>query len=412
MNFVFSLRTIMHLGIEFGQEHLDVEVGEANLVGVHRQPEAPPLADRKAAVAAALERPLGFPALHRALTPDDHVTVVVDEQVPHLAEVLTPVLEHITMAGVAPEAVTLLCAPPASAQVWVDDLPDEFQEVRLEVHDPAERRKLSYLATTQRGRRIYLNRTAVDADQLVVLARRGYDPLMGYSCSEATLYPALSDAATREELASHLSMAAPDEKSWPVRREAAEVAWLLGAPFMLQVIEGAGEEIVHVLGGQADTGEEGQRLLNARWRVEVDRPADTVLATMTGDPARHSFAELAKALTAASRVVKPDGRIVLVTEANSVLGAGADLVRGADEPARALDLVRQHKGDDVAAAFQWAHAAQQARLYLLSGLPADAVEELFAVPLEDAGQVQRLLAGNGSYLVLPDAHKTLALLRG
>jgi nickel-dependent lactate racemase len=401
----------MHLGIEFGQEHLELEVRESNLVGAHRQPEAPPLPDRPAAVAAALERPLGFPSLKRALTPDDNVTVVVDEELQHLGELLTPLLEHIAAAGVAPEAVTILCAPPAAAQGWVDDLPDEFQEVRIEVHDPAERRKLSYLATTQRGRRIYLNRTAVDADQLVVLARRGYDPLLGYSGSEGAIYPALSDTATRQEWASHLSMAAADEKSWPVRREAGEVAWLLGAPFMLQVIEGAGEEIVHVLGGLADSGEEGQRLLNARWRVEVDRPADTVLATLTGDPSRHIFADLARALSAAARVVRPGGRIVLVTEANPPLGKGADTLRQTDDPARALDLIRQHHPDDMAAAFQWANAARQGSLYLLSGLPADTVEELFATPLDHAGEVQRLLAGNGSYLVLPDAHKTLAVVR-
>lgn len=400
----------MQVGIDFGQEHLNLDVREGSLVGVQRQPAAPAIADRKGAVRAALERPLGFPSLKRALTPDDHVTIVVDEQLSHLAEVLTPILEHITEAGVVPEAITLLCAPPASAQEWLDDLPDEFQEVRVEVHDPAERRKLSYLATTQRGRRIYLNRTAVDADQLVVLSRRGYDPLLGYSGSEGALYPALSDAATREELASHLSMAAPDEKTWPVRREAAEVAWLLGAPFMVQVIEGAGEDIIHVLGGLADTAEEGQRLLNARWRVAVDRPADTVLATLSGDPARHHFADLARAANAASRVVKPGGKIVLVTEANPALGPGAALLRQAEDPARALDLVRQHKPGDLTAVFHWAHAAQQAGIYLLSGLPADTVEELFAVPLEHAGQVQRLLAGGGSYLLLPDAHKTLAVL--
>ena len=42
---------------------------------------------------------------------------------------------------------------------------------RFQVHDPADRKKLSYLATTRQGRRIYLNRSAVDADQLIVLSR-------------------------------------------------------------------------------------------------------------------------------------------------------------------------------------------------------------------------------------------------
>src|SRR5262249_40488326 len=253
---------------------LDMEVSDNRVIEAHQLPPAPPLGDVAGAVRAALETPLGFPALRRALTPDDHVTIVVDEHLPHLPELLTPILEHIGQGGVTPDAVTLLCAPPASSQAWLDDLPEAFQEVRVEVHDPSDRRKLSYLATTGKGRRIYVNRTVVDADQVIVLSGRGYDPLLGYSGAAGALYPALSDAHTRQELTGQLSMAAPDTRSWPVLKEATEVAWLLGAPFMVQVIEGAGEDIAHVLGGLADTGEEGERLLNARWQVEVDRPAD------------------------------------------------------------------------------------------------------------------------------------------
>ena len=54
--------------------------------------------------------------------------------------------------------------------VRIDELPDEFQDVRTEIHDPGKREALAYLATTRRGRRIYLNRTVVDADQSIVVA--------------------------------------------------------------------------------------------------------------------------------------------------------------------------------------------------------------------------------------------------
>jgi hypothetical protein len=46
---------------------------------------------------------------------------------------------------------------------------------------------------------------------------------------------------------------------------------------------------------------------------------------------------------------------------------------------------------------------------LLSGLPAEAVEALFTTPMQHARQVQRLLDAGGSCLVLPDAHKLLAV---
>jgi len=402
----------MHLAIDYGRAQLQLDVPDARLATLSRPAPVAPVSDPAAAVRQALEHPFDFPALRRALTPDDHVAIVVDEHLPRLAELLTPILEHIAAARVTPEAITLLCPPPSGTQDWVNDLPDEFQDVRIEVHDPTDRRKLSYLATTKHGRRLYLNRTAVDADQLVVLTKRSYDPLLGYAGAEGAIYPALSDTATRQEAASKMSLAPPGGTAWPLRQEAAEVAWLLGAPFLVQVIEGAGEEIAHVVGGSLGSSTEGQRLLDARWRATVAGPVGTVVAGVSGDPARHGFTDLAQALASAARVVRDNGRIILLTEATPQLGAAAELLRQAETPAQALEWLRQQKPADMAAACQWASAAQKAHIYLLSGLDDETAEELFTTPLDHAGQTQRLLAADGAFLFLADAHKALAVAAG
>jgi nickel-dependent lactate racemase len=398
----------MRIGIHYGTKHVEITAPDGREVGVGRALVAPPLTDPAGAVRDALESPHGFPPLRRALTPDDHVAVVVEEHLPHFVQLLTPVLEHLTAAGVAPGAITLVCPASAGDQAWLEDLPEAFEDVHVEVHDPHDRRHLSYLATTKRGRRIYLNRTVVDADQVVVLAGRHYDPVLGYAGAAGALYPGLSDETTLQETGAHVS-AATEGRPSPVGREAAEVAWLLGAPFLVQIIEGAGEDIAHVVAGPADTSALGQRLLEERWRVIVDEQADTVVATLTGDPARHNFADLAQALAGAARVVRPGGRIVLLTEAGPSLGEGAQLLRQAETPDAALALLRQAKVADRAAALLWAGAAAQAQIYLLSSLPDETAEELFAVPMQHAEQVQRLLEGGGTYLALEDTHKVLAV---
>src|SRR5260370_36689603 len=106
-------------------------VGAESGVG-GRPAVAPPLADPVSAVQVALDAPFHFPSLQRALTPDDCVAVVVDERLPDVGRLLTPVLEHITRVGIAPERVTLVCPPPATRQPWLDELPDELEEVRIE----------------------------------------------------------------------------------------------------------------------------------------------------------------------------------------------------------------------------------------------------------------------------------------
>jgi nickel-dependent lactate racemase len=358
------------------------------------------------AVHDALETPVGFPALRKALTPDDHVVIVADDHLPRREEMLSAVVEYLIQARIQPAAIAILYS--STPVHGMNELPGH-PEIRVEVHDPGNRKKLSYLATTRKGRRLYLNRTAVDADQLIILAGRGYDPLLGYSGTVGALFPGLSDEETMQQWAGELRNDVPNEELWPARREADEVAWLLGAPFMVQVIEGSGEEIVHVLGGLSDTGGEGQRLLDARWRVNVDRPADVVVAGISGEPARRGFTELARAFACASRVVKPRGRIILLSQTNPTLGPGAQILRQADEPSDALRDLRRLRPVDISSAFQWASAAEHANIFMLSGLEPDLAEELFTTPLKDAGQAQHLLEGKG-VLFLEDAHKSIAVL--
>jgi nickel-dependent lactate racemase len=401
----------MRAEIQYGSQRLELQAPEGVLRLVHRQPADPSIDDPAAAVESALEQPIGFPALRRALTPDDHVAIVVDNELPDIHRLLLPLLQHIVSAHVRPGAVTLVHAQPPHANELRDFWPKEFHEIRSVVHDPTDRRQLSYLATTRKGRRIYLNRTVVDSDQAIVLAGRRFDPLLGYSGAEGALYPALSDRETHKELVGRLSMAVPYEKPWPTRREAAEVAWLLGAPFMIQCIGGTGTSLCHVLAGTAESSDEGVRKLNARWRVELDEPADLVIAGVEGQHGQIEFDSIAAALAAASRVVKAGGRIVLLSAMDPEMSPAAELLRESESPAQALRRIKEGTEFDPRAAFCWASAAQRASLYLLSRLPQEQSEELFTIPLDRAGQVEKLLAAAPSCIILPAADKSMAVLR-
>lgn len=394
--------------VDCGLDRLELEIAESNLIANPQPPAAVP--DSSAAVRAALEDPFGFPALRRALTPEDHVALVVDERLPHLVSLLTPLLEHIRSAGVSPEAITLLCPPSESRQEWIEELPDAFQDVRVEMSDPDDRRRMAYLATTHKGKRLYLNRTLVESDQIVVLSGRGYDPLFGHGGAECSLYPALSDRATQTEMSQRIHLDPPKEAAWPARRAAVEAAWLLGAPFFVQVIEAAGDGVAHVIAGTTDASREGQRVQDACWRHTVSRAADLVVAAVSGDPARHGFAELAAALACAARVVQPGGRIVLLSRIAPPVASIPDALLRGEEPQAIVDELRGKHTLEAVPLLQWAGAAKHANINLLSGLSDETVEELFATPLHDVREVQRLVDAGGSCLILPDAHKMLVVV--
>jgi nickel-dependent lactate racemase len=388
---------------------ITLEVREGTLIVPQRTTSMPIIADVAGAVRAALETPRNFPALRRALTPEDRITVVVDDRLPQLGPMVNEILKYLTEAGVVSDSITLL-SPPHARQAWIDQLSDVFQEVRTEVHDPGDKQRLAYLASTRRGRRIYLNRSLVDADQTIILAGNRYDPQFGIADATCLAYPGLSDAETLRDTARQFSMERPGEQATPLNHEAEEVIWLLGVPFFIQVIAGEGDSIAHVLGGTVEATPMANQLLNDSWRISVDRPAHTVVALIKGSGAQQDFASLAQAALAASRVVETGGRIVLLTHSNPGISEGMAYLRQADNPAVAARIVQERQPEDRVALLEWLHAAGTAELYLLSDMDESVVEELFATPLQDARQVQRLLDLAPSSLFLEDGQKVLAVV--
>jgi nickel-dependent lactate racemase len=358
----------------------------------------------------ALENPYEFEAMRRAMTPDDHVTIVLDTGLSHVSAMLAAVLDHLRSAGVQLDAVTILTAPESS-QTWIDELPDEYADVRTEIHDPTDRQRLAYLATTSAERRVYLNRTLVDADFTIVLSGRGYDPLTGYAGAEAAIFPALSDEEAIQSVAGEFHMKAPGQEPWPVREEATEILWLLGTPFLVQAIEGEGGTVADVVAGLPPSSAEGIRRQDERWRATVAEEPDTAVVAIGDTSDRVTFLDIAKCAACAARVVRKGGRIAILTKAAPDLGSGAQLLRSLEGPTGARRLLAKAKPEDWAACLLWIFAAKNHHIYLASGYPDDVAEELFTTPIRTASEVQRLIDGGEKVLIIPDAHKSMVTLK-
>src|SRR5262249_15884911 len=148
-----------------------------------------------------------------------------------------------------------------------------------------------------------------------------------------------------------------DAQATPLRHEAEEVTWLLGVPFLIQVIEGEGDTIAHILGGTVEAAAEDNRLLVERWRFMVDRSSLTVVAMVTGASPQQDCASLAQAARCASRVVEPGGRIVLLSHANPPVTEGMAFLRQSDNPAVSARIAQERQPADFVALLEWLHAA-------------------------------------------------------
>ncbi|MBX7106898.1 MAG: lactate racemase domain-containing protein, partial [Gemmataceae bacterium] len=295
----------MEKTVPFGTEDIRFRIEAGRLVACRRKGSPEPAADPAALIRDALEAPQHFPPLRLALTPDDRVALLVDLDRPDVEPLVRPILQHIESAGVAPAHITVIVPPGRTI-----NLPG----VLVEEHDPDSREALAYVATTAAGRRVYLNRTFAEADQAVVLSEVRHDPRGGVTGGASSIFPTLSDAATRAELLGDGTSRHAEEVS--------EIGWLVGLPFFVHVIAGPGTSTARVIAGPAESHRAARTALRDLWVGTVDRLADIAIATLTGDPARHTTGELAAALAHAALAVDDGGVLVLLTDAAPDLGEG------------------------------------------------------------------------------------------
>jgi len=385
---------------------LRCEIDTDRIVALPIPPESH--SDLSARVRSALAHPLDFPPLTQAVLPDDRVALTLDAATPEASALIAETWRELAQREVSPEHVVIV-QPDSGLIGTLEDprsgLSDDVRErVAWKLHDPSKRDACRYLGTSAGGERIYLASEVVEADLIVTIGWMSFDPILGYRGTNSVLYPGLSqsDSVNRAYGQGHQELHPNDDR--PIRQMIDEIGWLLGTQFSIQVIPGQGTGVSHVLAGAAESVlRKGQELLSKNWFVELDSRPQIVVLAVDQDAGGHGWQQVGAALQTARNLVACGGSIIVLTELNEELGAGLDLVRKAMSPSDAIRPLRTLLPPDLLVATHLAAAADWAKVYFLSRLESDLVEELFLIPLEEHREIERLLADDQTCVFLNSA---------
>lgn len=372
------------------------------------RPAAHPCGALADAVRAAMEQPLEFPPLAQAFVPGDHVVIALDRHTPRAALLISELWSLLATRNVDPSSVLIL-QPAGLDGVHLTDprseLPGDVRtQISWKVHDPTDPTQQAYLATTAKGERIYLARELVEADVSITVGQIAYDPVLGHRGTNSVFYPGLSsvEAMSRAHGIGHSELGPDDDR--PLRQIIDEISWLLGNQISLQVIASGGNDVAEVIAGAGEAVyRRGKQLLADHWFVPVSQRAQIVVAAVDADAAGHGWNQIGAALATARNLVTKGGKVVLLSEMRAELDSGMQLLRDSRDARNALQPLRKSAPPDLLPATQLATAADWARLYFLSKMDADVVEELFMVPLENEREVARLLTGDATCILLGGA---------
>ena len=391
-------------------EAVEFDLPDGVLVADCSSPRGTPVSDVAVAVRAAIDAPLDFPPLVLAAVPGDKIVLAVDPAVPSLPTVVATIVEALLVHGAQPEEIGILqtraADGPASNSPGDDPrsaLPAAVRKaVSLLTHDPDNADEHCHLLNLPDGEEVRIHRSLFDADLIVPIGCLRVKSAWEYAGVHGCLFPAFGDAASQRRFRE--SAAASPTPRKKRLSDVHEVAWNMGVVLTVQVIPGAGEKILHVLCGEPrSVAKQGAELCAAAWRFDVPHRADLVVLGLEGNAEQQTWENVARAVASALPLVAEEGVLAVCSELATPPGPALRRLVGAEDSAVAVKRIRKQHTADAPAAMQLARSLEQTKIFLLSRLDADDVEELGLAPVAEAGDIARLARRSASCILLSNA---------
>jgi nickel-dependent lactate racemase len=413
----------MRVHLPYGSGFLDVEVPER--AHVVRPTDLPGLSDPARALRAAFRRPRAGRALDDLVRPGHQVVVVfpdITRPMPNQV-VLPPLLAELARLGIGPDGVTLLCstgthrsASPAEMEALVGS--EIFDQYRIYQHVATDGEHID--VGTVEGTAVLLDRRYVEADIRIVTGFVEPHFFAGFSGGPKGVCPGLAALDTILEAHSPTRILDPGA-TWmeidanPVHRFVRHAAALLPPDLSVDVAINNNREVTAVfVGCLPDAHLAACDFVTHNVVCSVPAACDVVLSTNAGLPLDRNLYQAVKGMSAAERVVRPGGDIVMVASCVDGYpddGAFARIVRAAPSAA-ALTNPAITPSLDTWQAQVLGRVLAKATVHLFTeGLSPDQVRDVHLQPIEDPSvAVAELVSRRGpgaTVCVLPDGPLTV-----
>ena len=340
----------MRFNLAYGKTGLPLELDEGLDVTAVAPAFAAALADPPAAVRAALEAPIGSPALRELVRSGMRVGVIfsdITRPAPNPL-LLTAVLE--VLDAVPGVDVTLFNAlgthrPNTEAELRAmlgDAVVNDRRIVQNDAFEPATQVRVG---ATAKGHETWLNAELMRCDLKILTGFIEPHLFAGFSGGGKAIMPGM--AGQRTVLGNHdAGMVGHPKAIWgvtrgnPIWEEVREVAGQAGRLFLLNVALNRDKAVTGVFAGDLDRAHAaGCAFVRHSAMVAVDRPFDIVVTTNSGYPLDINLYQSVKGMRAAGQIVRPGGAIIIATRCSDGVpehGLYGKILRGSRDPSELL----------------------------------------------------------------------------
>ncbi|MBL8241789.1 MAG: nickel-dependent lactate racemase [Bryobacterales bacterium] len=324
----------MRIELAFGKTGLAADLPEERRYQFLEARSAIALADGIAALEEAMDAPIGTAPLAELARGKKTAAISVCDitrPAPNRL-VLPPLLARLEAGGISRENVTVLIATGLHRPATEEEIreiigPDLYGQIRVVNHHAKVLAEHTYLGDTSTGTPVHIDTRFIAADLHITLGFIEPHLMLGFSGGRKLIAPGLAAQETIKVLHSPKFMrdrraVEGSVEDNPLHRELIEISRIARHDFLVDVSLTRDRKIAQVFAGHPEQAHRrGMEFVGKVMLERIDEPVDAVITTSAGYPLDLTFYQTVKGITAASHIVKPGGRILVVSACSE--GAGA-----------------------------------------------------------------------------------------
>jgi lactate racemase len=385
--------------LDYGRTGMCVELPADRVVGTLAIRDVPPLSDPEGAVKAALEAPIGTPALRQLADGRTNACILICDitrPVPNRT-ILGPMLSVLSAAAIPRQRTLILVAtglhrPSTDAEKLEMLGEDIVASYPVEDHFGTRLEEHTLVGTTARGIPGWIDSRYVRADLKIATGLIEPHLMAGYSGGRKLICPGVAALETVKrwhgpELLEHPNADCGILDGNPVHEENTAIARMAGCDFIVNVTLDSQRRVTSVVAGDMEQAFlEGVKFMSGVCRATLTKPVDIVVTSSAGYPLDTTFYQAVKGLTGCLPIVKQGGTIILAASLSE--GLGSPEFQSLFRENSSLEVFMERiLGKDYFVLDQWqleelAKVRRKARVKIVSdGLPADVLASCFVEPV-------------------------------
>ena len=338
------------------------------------------------AIIDAMASPIDYPAISEAIIPGDAVAIVIQPNMPRVAQVIEAILQPLQDFD-----IVIVAGANSAKQLQSSANPNvPVANAKLVVHDATDESSLAMVGINAKAEPVYLNRDLVEADVVIPI---GYPSENAAGERLDCVYPFFSGEVDQA------GFKAATESQQPGRVRLANN--LLGSFWSVQFVIGPGDEFHRVMVGETEKVTHAAREAQTEvWKVDLDVEAELVIATIESETSEPTWQDFCAALRTADQAAKQGSPIIVCSEINSTPDKS---IRQA--LTMAFETQPNSKSKLPPELVQVSEIVRERTIFSLANLSQSKTEELGLGFISNTEEFQRVIDQNPNGVLLRDAHR-------